>query len=74
MINKSDMQKITLTVKDDSKIKFFLELIKQFDFIEVQRSAKRKTDDYNFFASAGLWKNRNIDSNQLREQAWKRGN
>ena len=68
------MQKITLTVKDESKINFFLELIKQFDFIEVQRSAKRKTDDYNFFASAGLWKDRNMDSNQLREQAWKRGN
>lgn len=68
------MQKITLTVKDDSKIQFFLELIKQFDFIEVQQSAKRKADDYNFFASAGLWKNRNIDSNQLREQAWKKYN
>lgn len=74
MINKSAMQKITLTVKDDSKINFFLELIKQFDFIEVQRSAKNKADDYNFFASAGLWKDRNIDSNQLREKAWKRGN
>jgi hypothetical protein len=68
------MQKITLTVKDDSKIKFFLELIKQFDFIEVQRSAKSKTDTYDFFASSGLWKDRKIDGNQLRGQAWKRGN
>lgn len=67
------MQKITLTVKDDSKINFFLELIKQFDFVEVQRTAKRKADNYDFFASAGLWKDRNIESNQLRAQAWKRG-
>ena len=68
------MQKITLTVKDDSKISFFLELVKQFDFIEIQRTARRQADDYDFFASAGLWKDRKIDSNQLRAQAWKRGN
>ena len=68
------MQKITLMVKDDSKINFFLELIKQFDFIEVQRSSQSKTKNYDFFASAGLWKDRDVTGDQLREQAWKRGN
>ncbi|TRX60048.1 hypothetical protein FNH22_08335 [Fulvivirga sp. M361] len=68
------MQKITLMVKDDSKISFFLELIKQFDFIEVQRSSRSISKDYNFFESAGLWKDRNVTGDQLREQAWKRDN
>jgi hypothetical protein len=66
------MEKIILTIKDDKKKSFFLELLKQFDFIEVQKAAEKKTDEYDFFASAGLWKNREITANQLREQAWKR--
>jgi hypothetical protein len=66
------MEKITLTIKDLKKKNFFLELLNQFDFIEVQKAKEEKTDQYDFFASAGLWKDRDIDANQLREQAWKR--
>jgi hypothetical protein len=66
------MQKITLTVKDDKKINFLMELLKQFDFIEIQKSGEKNNDDYDFFASAGLWKNREIDAEQLRSQAWQR--
>lgn len=71
-ITNKVMEKIILTIKDDRKKNFFLELLKQFDFIEVQKATEKKTDQYDFFASAGLWKNRNITANQLREQAWKR--
>lgn len=66
------MQKITLTIKDDNKLNFLLELLKQFDFIEIQKATEKKSARYNFFESAGLWKNRNIDAQQLRGQAWKR--
>jgi hypothetical protein len=66
------MEKITLTIKDDRKKGFFLELLKQLDFIEVQTVKEEKTKKYDFFASAGLWKGRDINANQLREQAWKR--
>lgn len=68
----SVMEKIILTIKDDRKKNFLLELLKQFDFIEVQKTTEKKADQYDFFASAGLWKNRDITANQLREQAWKR--
>ena len=51
-----------------------MELINQFDFIEIQPSKKRKAEVYNFFDSAGLWKDRSITSDQLRQQAWKRDN
>ncbi|MEQ6118374.1 hypothetical protein [Reichenbachiella sp. MALMAid0571] len=70
------MEKIILTIKDNSKLNFFLELIKQFDFIEVQKSTSKKNDtkEYDFFASAGLWKNREIDAQELRKKAWKRTN
>jgi len=66
------MQRITLTVKDDNKMNFLLELLRQFEFIEIQKSEKKKKKDYNFFASAGLWKGRDIDSKQLRKEAWAR--
>jgi len=68
----SAMEKITLTIKDSKKKGFFLELLKQFDFIEVQKGIEKKTGQYDFFASAGLWRNRDITANQLRERAWKR--
>lgn len=60
------MQKITLTIKDDKKLNFLLELLKQFDFVEIQRATETKSDEYNFFKSAGLWKGRTIDAQQLR--------
>ena len=66
------MQRITLTVKDDNKVSFLLELLKQFEFIEIQKSEKKQKKDYNFFASAGLWKGREIDARQLRKDAWAR--
>ena len=66
------MQRITLTVKDDNKMNFLLELLRQFEFIEIHKSEKKQKKDYNFFASAGLWKGRDIDSEQLRKDAWAR--
>ena len=66
------MQKITLTIKDDKKVNFLMELLKQFDFIEINISGQKKDEDYNFFASAGLWKNREINAEKLRRQAWQR--
>ena len=52
------MEKFILTIKDDRKKSFLLELLKQFDFIELQKATEKKTDEYDFFASAGLWENR----------------
>lgn len=66
------MEKFILTINDQKKKNFFLELRKEFDFIEVQKASSGKMDDYDFFESAGLWKNRDISANQLREKAWKR--
>ncbi|MFM8914538.1 MAG: hypothetical protein ACKOE6_16705 [Flammeovirgaceae bacterium] len=67
------MEKIVLTIKDGKRKNFLLELLRQFDFIEVQKATEGKRDRYDFFASAGLWKGRDINADQLRERAWKRG-
>ena len=67
------MEQIIINIKDDSKLSFFLQLIKQFDFVEVEKiKKKRKSSQYDFFHSAGLWENRKIDAKELRKQSWKR--
>ncbi|MEQ9289939.1 MAG: hypothetical protein RIG77_23625 [Cyclobacteriaceae bacterium] len=69
------MEKLILTVKDNSKLTFLLELLKQLDFIEVQNIAlnkKSRNSSYNLFDSAGLWKKRDVSAKRLREESWKR--
>ena len=37
--------------------------------IQKENIDKKEGDGYDFFASAGLWKNRNISAEQLRDQS-----
>jgi DNA polymerase IIIc chi subunit len=67
------MEKLILNIKDSSKLSFFMQLIKQLDFVEVEEKKKKKVDTkYDFFKSAGLWVNRDIDAKELRKRAWNR--
>jgi hypothetical protein len=67
------MEQLILKIKDSSKLSFLMQLIKQLDFVEVERVKKKKaTVSYDFFNSAGLWANREVDAKQLRKQAWNR--
>ncbi len=65
------MEKITLTIKDTKKKNFLLELLKQLDFVEVQKPAVRKPVKHDFFDSEGLWKGRDVNAETLRKKAWK---
>lgn len=50
-----------------------MQLIRQLDFVEIEKVKKKKTTSkYDFFASAGLWANRDVDAKELRKQAWNR--
>jgi hypothetical protein len=69
------MEKLTITIKDDSKLRQVLNFLNKLDFVEVHRdisSSKSKAKKHDIFGSAGMWKNREVDANQLREDAWKR--
>lgn len=63
------MEEITLKIKDRSKLKFLKQLLNQFDFVEMK---KEKKSSHTIFDSAGLWKDRNLNSRQLRDEAWTR--
>ena len=67
------MEQLILKIKDSSKLSFLLQLIKQFDFVEVEQvKMKKKQDKYDFFSSAGLFAGREINAKELRKQAWDR--
>lgn len=67
------MEQLILNIKDSSKLSFLIQLIKQLDFVEVEKVKKKKIDTKNdFFSSAGLWANRNVNAKELRKQAWNR--
>lgn len=67
------MVQILINIKDNSKLSFLMQLIKQLDFVEVEMVKKKQVSaKHDFFSSAGLWANRKIDAKELREQAWGR--
>ncbi len=66
------MSRISLTIKDESKLEFIRELISQFDFVEITEAKKKQTKKNSFFDSAGIWENRDISVESIRELAWKR--
>jgi len=70
------MKTITLNIKDEAKYLSFLQFIEQLDFIELEKPAKKNStvEKYDFFASAGLWKGKDIDAKELRTKAWYRQN
>lgn len=67
------MEQLILRIKDSSKLTFLVQLIKQFDFVEVEKIIKKRTNkNYDFFKSAGLWAGREVNAKELRKQAWDR--
>ena len=67
------MEQLIINIKDSSKLSFFMQLIKQLDFVEVEKAEKKKSaDKYDFFSSAGLWANREVNAKEIRKQAWDR--
>ncbi|MCB9297205.1 MAG: hypothetical protein H6559_29385 [Lewinellaceae bacterium] len=70
------MERYIIELKDLSKRTFFLELLSQLDFIDFKIREEEEEEpvtekDYDFFQSAGLFVNREINANQLRKEAWR---
>jgi hypothetical protein len=60
-------------IKDSNKVPFLMQLLKQLDFVEVEDVKKKKASaEYDFFRSAGLWAEREVNAKEHRRQAWER--
>jgi len=68
------MQRLIIHIKDDKKINALITLLKEINFIEVERDNKRasglskKGDLRKLF---GLWENRDISIADIRKKAWR---
>ena len=65
---------ITLDIKNESKKESFINFLSTLDYIEIksqeeEKKPNSKKDKFNEFA--GLWENKNIDLQTIREKAWK---
>ena len=49
------MQKVTITIKDDSKLKALIQFLREIDFVEISRNVYR---DKKFDELFGIWKDR----------------
>ena len=67
---------VTLDIKNESKIDEFLNFIATIDYIDIkskfQIPTKQKRQKNNLMEFAGMWQDRKIDINTLRQEAWKR--
>jgi len=68
-------EQITIRVLSESKMRLLLELLREFEFVEVvqvQHTPETKMEEGDFFQLAGLWKERSVSVGDLREKAWPR--
>jgi hypothetical protein len=78
------MEQITILVRDRHKAKSLLDLLRALDFVavlEIEDVEDSSTDTNNgvtreeeFFAAAGIWKDRDVTVDSLRAEAWPRRN
>jgi hypothetical protein len=68
------MESLTIYVKNREQIDFLYQFLQHLDFVVMPSTTRQivKTKEYDFFKSAGLWKNREITQDDLRARAWKR--
>jgi hypothetical protein len=69
------MHRIIVSINNKKNTRFILSLLKKFDFVKLEPeeadlkipSAKRKG---NLLDLIGIWKDRNISVESIREKAW----
>ena len=69
------MEQITIHIKNKEKADLLLRLLRSLDFIdvvEVNNFTVTKEAEAEFFAMAGIWQERDITQESLRQQAWPR--
>lgn len=71
------MEQITIRVKDKQKARRLVDFLKTLDFVEKVSSSnvtdledRQKSLEEDFFALAGLWSERDVSLQSIREKAW----
>lgn len=71
------MEQLIVRVTDKEKAKMLSKILSALDFVNsVSRIEEIKTtsdDEENFFSLAGVWENRDITIESIRQEAWREG-
>ncbi len=67
------MSKFILEIKDKSKEESIINFLKQIPFISIEERVTSTKKDYSAFKKLfGIWNNKDINLNDLRNKAWNR--
>ena len=76
------METIKITVKDKKHARMLAELARELNFVTSVESLKddkvsvipkgKFSSEEDFLSMCGLWKDRDIDVEKIREQAWRK--
>ncbi len=66
--------KLIVQVADKEKAEMLTKILTSLDFVNsvelVEHKPTKSDDEQNFFSLAGLWENRDITTESIRQQAW----
>ena len=75
------MQQIVVEVEDAAKAEMLLELLKALNFVNAVKASEKEhlqanittlQETSDFFSLAGLWENREVSLESIRQKAWPR--
>ena len=72
------MTQFIVETHDEKKTKLLLQLLRQLDFVDSVKKVRQvesehideANDNNDFFALAGIWSDREISIDTIRQQAW----
>ena len=63
--------RIILKVEDNKEGRALMEFLKQLSFVRIEESQKQRRKRLKIEEIFGLWRNRDITKEKLREKAWR---
>ena len=71
------MTSIRITIKEDDKAKDLIRFLSDIDFLEIQVEENTEVGNTKGIDAlqsiCGIWRDRNIDLDSIRKEAWTRG-
>jgi hypothetical protein len=69
------MEQLIVRVADKKKAEMLLKILSSLDFVNsvevMEDNANISEDEQDFFSLAGLWENRNVTTESIRQEAWR---
>jgi hypothetical protein len=69
------MQQLIIQIADKEKAQMLLKIISALDFVNsvevIEDNTNTSDHEQDFFSLAGIWENRNVTTESIRQEAWR---